>query len=45
MTANPSLLPIAARVFTEDEEDLFAELADDADLEALVEALFPSDSA
>jgi hypothetical protein len=46
MTANPSLLPQAA-TFTEPfsvaEQQLFDELADEAELEAIVDALFPDD--
>lgn len=43
MTANPSLLPSAAQVFSDVEEDLFCDLADEADIDALVEALFPDE--
>ncbi len=38
---NASLLPTAAKVFTEAEEDLFEDIVDEAEIDALVEALFP----
>lgn len=35
----PSLIP--QRAFTDDENDVFEEMEDDADIEVLVEILFP----
>lgn len=43
MTANPSLLPSAAHVFSDVEEEAFFDLADQADIDALVDALFPDE--
>ena len=39
--ANPSILPTDALLFTDEEAGIFDELHDDADLDALCEALFP----
>ena len=43
MTTHTSLLPTATDSFTDAEEHLFWELAQDAELEAIVAALFPDD--
>ncbi len=37
----PSLIPTSALLFSDDERAVFAELDDDADLDALCDALFP----
>jgi hypothetical protein len=41
MATHDSLLPSALDPFTDDEQHLFDELAKDAELEAIVGALFP----
>lgn len=43
MAPHISLLPQQADPFTEAEQHLFDELAADAELEAIVDALFPDD--
>lgn len=41
--ANPSILPTDALLFTDDEAAVFDELYDDAELDAICEALFPDE--
>jgi hypothetical protein len=43
MAPHISLLPMAARVFSDSEEELFQELDDASDIDALVDALFPDE--
>lgn len=41
--ANPSIVPTDALLFTDEEARGFDELFDDADLDAICEALFPDE--
>lgn len=41
--ANPSILPTDAQLFSDDEQAVFDDLYDDAELDAICEALFPTE--
>lgn len=41
--ANPSILPTDALLFTDEEAQGFDELFDDADVDAICDALFPDE--